>query len=248
MDKELAVSGIVVDDKSVLQEVEAAAAPPGNSAPLSLMPFFGLPFGGRANSSDSYEFQSSTNATSGSTYLQEGETRAGAVSTNDGNPVEGGRAPYPHVPFSEEYTVQPRTGQHMLPRFVWGGTVPRVVVKLRKRLHPLGITRLTAGLDVDVQSGAVAFKWAWTDRLFGGRLSIERQTLAFSKSLPVPDMRAALDLRAAFDLRERRTLFSVAVRPLTTVIGAAGNGVALRQRIPLDKRLDLEVFARVMLP
>lgn len=212
------------------------------------MPLFGLHFGGRSNSSDSYEFQSSSPSTAGSTYLQDGETRAGAVSVNEDNHDGRGNVPFQHAPFSEEYSVRPRTGQALLPRFVWGGTVPKVVVKLRKRLHPLGITKLTTGLDVDVRTGEVSFKWSWTDRFLGGRLSLERHTLALSKSLPVPDMRAALDIRAAFDIRERRTLFSVAVRPLTTVVGAAGNGVALRQRLPLDKRLDLEVFARVMLP
>lgn len=225
------------------------------------MPLFGFHFGGAGRRDESpssrYEFSSTTAATvapgdtgTSSVYLQDGETRAAAVSApmtpTDDN---GNGGAYPHVPYSEEYTVRPTEGRSIMPRLVWGGTTPTVILKLRKRLYPLAITRLTAGMDVNVSTGAVAFKWAWTDRILGGRLSVEKGTLALTKRIQVPDLRASVDIRAAFDCYTRRTLFSLAVLPLPGVVGAAvGNGVALRQRVPIEKRVDVEMFARVMLP
>ena len=96
----------------------------------------------------------------------------------------------------------------------------------------------------------MAFKWSWTDRLFGARLSIERNVVALTKRLQVPDMRALVDVRAALDLHTRRTLMSVAVRPmLGGVVGMSNeNGVQVRQRIPIDKRVEVELFGRVQLP
>ncbi len=204
---------------------------------------------GPAVHDDSYEFPPPTGADSPtSTFLATGERRARSQRAT-------GAATPPQPPVTDEYLPPPASPPRpsagaRLPRVVYGGTIPGLTLKLRKRVYPLGITRLTAGMDVDCRTGAVAFKWSWTDRLFGARLSLERNVVALTKRLPVPDMRATVDVRAALDVHTRRTLLSVAVRPmLGGVVGMASeNGVQLRQRFPIDKRVDVELFGRVQLP
>lgn len=197
---------------------------------------------------DSYEFVNSTPGSPNSSYLADGERRARSQRANPSSTS-------PQTPVTDEYPQPPSSPPRpssaaRLPRLQWGGTIPGLTLKLRKRLYPLGITRLTAGVDLDCRSGTMAFKWSWTDRFLGARLSIERNVVALTKRLPVPDMRASVEVRAALDLHTRRTLLSLTVLPmLGGVVGMSSeNGVQLRQRIPIDKRVDVELFGRVRLP
>lgn len=142
---------------------------------------------------------------------------------------------------------QPRLGDVVLPRVVWGFE-PKVVLKLRKRFHPLGITRLTVGADMDLQSKDIALKWSWKDRVLGGRLRFEGSQLSLSKRLNI-DSNTHMYLRCAYDVHARRTLFSVDVRPFKGLYTNDGKpGFAFKQKLPLDKNVAVEVAARVQLP
>jgi len=182
-----------------------------------------------------------------SNFLHFGESRA-RHSRRDSNPNNVNMDP-PSMTTTTANTSTSSTVRY--PRIIWGRRTPSLTLKLRKRLYPLGITRLTTGVDVNCSNGALSFKWAWTDRLFGAKLSLERHQIALTKRLEVRELAAKFDVRAAFDMHTRKTLLSLALRPMSgSIVGmsAANNSVAIRQNIPLDKRVDVEVFGRVQMP
>jgi hypothetical protein len=122
-------------------------------------------------------------------------------------------------------------------------------LKLRKRFYPLGLTRLTLGADLDLQTRDVSLKWSWKDRFIGGRLRFEGSQISLSKRFNI-DSRTHMYVRAAYDIHARRTLFSLDVKPF---VGFSANrdkppGFALKQKLPVDKRVAVEVLARVQLP
>lgn len=204
------------------------------------MPFFIL--GEPPTDAPTYEFPSPAPSTIDESFANSPERRHG--NNSGGRNGSGAGAGFPISPTRPVGDTQ----QYRYPRVVWGGTVPGVTLKLRKRVYPLGITRLTAGVDVDVRTGGVAFKWAWTDRLLGARLSLDRHAVALTKRVPVPEVKADVEVKAALNLTSRKTLLSFAVRPQQGVVGMNSNGIALRQRLPIDKRVDVEMFGRVQLP
>lgn len=135
----------------------------------------------------------------------------------------------------------------VLPRFVINAE-PAMKVKLRKRVHPLGVTRLTLGADLDLHTREVVLTWDWRERLFGGRVRFEGNQISVSKRFNL-DGRSKLWVRAAFDVKARKTLFSMDVRPFAGISSAGGKpGFGVRQRVPLDKHVSAEVVARVELP
>jgi hypothetical protein len=140
-------------------------------------------------------------------------------------------------------------GDVVLPRVVWV-TEPTMKLKLRKRIHPLGVTRLTLGADMDLHTREIALKWSWKDRFFGGRLRFEGSQLSLSKRFDV-DSRTHMYVRAAYDVHARKTLFSLDVKPFAGLY-SSGNGhrpgLAIKQKVPLDKHVSAEVHARVQLP
>ena len=123
-----------------------------------------------------------------------------------------------------------------------------MTVKLRKRFYPLGVTRLTLGMDYDLSTRDVSFKWSWKDRIIGGRLHVDRDQISLVKRFEL-DAHTHLDVRAAYDLHLRRTLFSVAVRPFQGVVAdSTQGGFAIRKKLQVDKRAILDVRARIELP
>lgn len=140
-------------------------------------------------------------------------------------------------------------GAPALPRVVWVAD-PAMKLKLRKRVHPLGVTRLTVGADMDLHTREVALKWSWRDRFFGGRLRFEGSQLSLSKRFDV-DSRTHMFVRVAYDVHKRKALFSLDVKPFAGLY-SSGNGArpgfALKQNVPLDERVSAEVHARVQLP
>lgn len=124
-----------------------------------------------------------------------------------------------------------------------------VKLQLRKSFYPLAITELTLGADLDVVSRRASLNWSWRDRIIGGHLHFTSDELSISRSFDV-DSQTRVDVRAAFDFHTRRTLFSLRVKPFGRVTATAGNkpGLAVRQAIPLDPKLDVEVAARFHLP
>lgn len=135
----------------------------------------------------------------------------------------------------------------VLPRIVFNAE-PAMKVKLRKRVHPLGVTRLTLGADLDLHTREVVLTWDWRERLFGGRVRFEGSQVSVSKRFNL-DGRSKLWVKAAFDVSARKTLFSMDVRPFEGISAAGGKpGFGVRQRVPLDKHVAAEVVARVELP
>lgn len=133
-----------------------------------------------------------------------------------------------------------------LKKIVWH-TNPDIILKFRKRFFPLGLTKLTLGIDFDIRSKDVAFKWSWKDRLIGGRLQLDRDEISITKRFDV-DGKTHLDLRAAYDLHLRRTLFSIRVKPFPGVSSEHSGGLRIKQKVPVDKHIAVEVHARVQLP
>lgn len=126
---------------------------------------------------------------------------------------------------------------------------PDVKIKLRKCFYPLNLTVLTLGADLDARTRDVSFRWSWRDRFLGGRLEFFGNQVSLTKRFDI-DTRTKLDVRAAFDIRTRRTLFSVNVKPFGPIVphDRPPNGLTLKQRIPIDKRLALELMGKLNLP
>lgn len=131
---------------------------------------------------------------------------------------------------------------------VWKAN-PDVKLKLRKCFYPLNLTILTLGADVNVRTRDVSFRWSWRDRLIGGRLEFFGNQVAITKRFDI-DKRSKLDVRAAFDLHTRRTLFSLHVKPFGPIVphDRPPSGLTIKQRIPVDKRLAVEVMGKLNLP
>lgn len=145
--------------------------------------------------------------------------------------------------------VAPRGGGATFPRVVWVGD-PAMSLKLRKRVYPLGITQLTLGADLDLHTRAIALKWSWKDRFFGGRLRFEGNQLSLSKRFAV-DSRAHIYVKAAYDVHRRKTLFALDVRPFAGFSSRSEDGrpgFAVRKALSLDRSVQAEVCARVQLP
>lgn len=222
------------------------------------MPWFRFGQHGRDDDS-TYEFSPPTddgdpntspaNTSAASNFLHLGESRGRHSQRGNNTHANNVNVDPPSMTTTTANTSTSTTVRY--PRIIWGRRTPSLTLKLRKRLYPLGITRLTTGVDVNCSNGALSFKWAWTDRLFGAKLSLERHQIALTKRLEVRELAAKFDVRAAFDMQTRKTLLSLALRPMSgSVVGmsAVNNSVAIRQNIPLDKRVDVEVFGRVQMP
>lgn len=126
---------------------------------------------------------------------------------------------------------------------------PTVTFKLRKLFYPLGLTKLLLGVDYNIHKRETALKWSWKDRLIGGHLSLNGDELSITKSFNM-DKQTKLDVRAAIDFHTRRTLLSVRVVPFGRVMAGAGpdGSIAIRQTVPIERRLAIEVCGRVRLP
>lgn len=212
--------------------------------------FRGLGAGGKENSvggsspppsPGSYEYGP------GSAYLQPGEHRGGTAPFTE-EQLNGA------APFTDSTAMRPSSpsapGWGGLPKIRYAGGTPRILLKLRKEFHPLKVTRLSIGMDVDLKTRNIGYKWSWTDRLIGAHLTVDRHEAALTKRFSIAEMNAHFDVRAALDLASRKTLFSLNVRPFPGVVAAGPNldGIAVRKRIPLEKRCDVEVFARLKMP
>lgn len=135
-----------------------------------------------------------------------------------------------------------------LPKVIWHLN-PSVLLKLRKRFYPLGLTCLTLGADYDMREHNFSFKWSWKDRIIGGRLEFYDDQISLTKRFEI-DKRTHLDLRTAFDIRTRRTLFSLKIKPFHGIVAhdRPPQGLSIKQEIPLDKRLSLQVAGRLSVP
>ena len=110
------------------------------------------------------------------------------------------------------------------------------------------MTRLSVGANINPQTRRVMFTWSWRDRIIGGRIEFEDRKISLTKLIDV-DKRTKLDLRVAFDLDTRRTLFSVVVLPFQGITAnQRPSGLSMKQRLNLDKRLSVDVQARLTLP
>lgn len=123
------------------------------------------------------------------------------------------------------------------------------MLKLRKRVYPLGITRLTLGADLNLQSKALALKWSWKDRFIGARLQFEGSQVSLSKRFDI-ESRAHLYIRGAYDVHARKALFSFDVKPFRGLYASGGrsSGLTIKQKLPVDKHVSVEFLGRIHLP
>ena len=157
----------------------------------------------------------------------------------------------PPQPLFDEYAaplspLRPNSSAQ-LPRWAWGGTIRGAYAEIVQTYVSIGYHSLDGGNWCRFRSARVAFKCSWTDPLFGAQLSIERKVVALTKVLQVPYMRALVDVRAALHLHTRRTLMSVAVRPMLECGWDVKRKRCSRQRIPIAKRVQVELFGRFQL-
>eukprot|EP00178_Gracilaria_changii_P000753 TRINITY_DN1099_c0_g1_i3.p1 TRINITY_DN1099_c0_g1~~TRINITY_DN1099_c0_g1_i3.p1 ORF type:complete len:230 (+),score=23.97 TRINITY_DN1099_c0_g1_i3:831-1520(+) len=134
------------------------------------------------------------------------------------------------------------------PKVIWN-VDPAIKLKLRKYFYPLGVTRLSLGADLDLRYKKLSFKWSWRDRIIGGRLEFHEDKISLTKTFNI-DTRTKLDLKAAFDIHSRKTLFSLNVRPFLGILpyDRPPAGLSVRQKIPVDKRLQIEFQGRLSVP
>ena len=134
-----------------------------------------------------------------------------------------------------------------IPKIQWR-LHPKVLLKLRKVYYPLAVTRLTFGVDYDLQSQSFDFKWSWKDRYLGARLSYEHNQIGLSRRFVI-EKRTTFDTKLLFDPRSRKVLFKLDVLPFQGIFQQP-KGFAVRQNVPLDKegKTSMDIHARIQLP
>ena len=80
-------------------------------------------------------------------------------------------------------------------------------------------------------------------------MEFDGDQIALTKRFDI-DKGTKLDVRAAFDLHTRKTLFSMCVRPFQGFFAhdRPPQGLRIRQTVPLDKRLAVEVQGNLSVP
>ncbi|EKX39286.1 hypothetical protein GUITHDRAFT_143685 [Guillardia theta CCMP2712] len=131
------------------------------------------------------------------------------------------------------------------PGITWNLKPKRTILKIRKRLYPLGITRLTLGADFDPMLGSWrrSVKTSWRDLVIGGNINIQGSEIAITKDFNV-DERTSLWLKAGFDWQTKKSMIGFKIRPnpglSARMYSESGPMLQMRKRVPLHENFHVE--------